>query len=304
MSDELDRRLDEALGSLRAADGGDDRWEALAQRIEGRLDEALPDLDVTAPPEFTDEDATRGSHLQAVPAPRPVRASRIPAMSGLALAAVVLIGVGITAVVVTQRVADQELAAASPAIQESAMAEQPSAVAPEAMPAPPPQRGWGAPGSEAFDRGAAEPAEMVELDRAGDGVGARARSPMRTSGSLGGTAMAGSEGWSPTVGEIGQGDRQEEASENVEEGALAGIDRETRRCRGAASSVRVELLVSRRGEVLSVQIPPPIAGTTQGTCIARALRGVALAPSSGRVERVVVVLPLSADAPLARRVAD
>ena len=196
-NDEIDRRIDEALRGWPVRERGENAWEALASRIEKRLDEALPVLDATEPPRFLDETDSSGTvpardlgvahpasgaPLGAAPASgsgaasatgaaarggrRARRRASAPLLGGLAVAAAALIGIGVTATLSTRDAESaSETVAIAPAADRSTLPRTPMARSAEPGsygPTGPPQ-GQVAPSQPAT--ATPEPAAGASVDR-------------------------------------------------------------------------------------------------------------------------------------------
>lgn len=273
-------RIDEVLRELgreRAAQAEPD-WDAMALRIEARLDDALPALaGVDDAPRFADEpaapreEATRPSAgAKVVPlAPRRAKGP-LYWLGGLAAAAAV--GLGITfglysfqaepaaesAAATLPATGWAERAAQSPAAPASAavMAEAEAAEMPLAAPAPPPAP---APAAEPAPR--AEPAAV-----------AAAPSPTpRTESIAPARAAAGA---SPADARLDETLARPTRAEVIS--ALQSVEPAVQRCLQARGEVaRASVQVGADGTVISVRVDPPYVGG-EARCIVDAVHGARL----------------------------
>ncbi|MCZ7683159.1 MAG: hypothetical protein M5U28_31880 [Sandaracinaceae bacterium] len=292
-------RVDAALRGLGARRRREPDWDALAARIDARLDEELEALDAEAPPRFEDEARTREPAVsQEVPAMRaappaaaPGGPERAPApvvelasrrsgvvvwLGGLAAAAAV--GLGITFGVTTLGAPAEELAAA-PAMQEAAPSAVPApaeaAWEGEAMAEMPAAEPEPLPAAAALMPGAPPPAappapEPVAAAPAPRAQAAPAPDLMDRVGS-GGSARGGA---APRPDEPAT-----PPSRAAILSALASVEPDVQRCLSERGQVaHVTMQVGAHGRVMSVRVSPPYAGG-EATCIVNALHAAQLPAS-------------------------
>ncbi len=291
-------RVDAALRGLGARRRREPDWDALAARIDARLDEELEALDVDAPPRFEDEVRTREPAVsQEVPAMRaappaaaPSAPERAPApvvelasrrsgvvvwLGGLAAAAAV--GLGITFGVTTLGAPAEELAAA-PATQEAAPSAVPApaeaawegaaAEMPAAEPEPLPAAAALLPGAPpAAAPPAPEPVAAAPAPRAQAAPAPDLMDRVGSGGSArGGAALRPDEPATPP-------------SRAAILTALASVEPDVQRCLSERGQVaHVTMQVGAHGRVMSVRVSPPYAGG-EATCIVNALRAAQLPAS-------------------------
>jgi outer membrane biosynthesis protein TonB len=301
-------RVDEVLRSLggeSAASGSDADWEAMAARIEQRLDDPLPPLEgFEQPPRFDDAEAERGPRVvgedvsgrRAAAGPPPADANVVTLetrrrkgplywMGGLAAAAAVGLGITFGMVSLDAEPAAESAAATLPSAAWEELAQAPQAApappaavmaeAAEPMPAPPATAApFAAPARAArnAEPSAAElPAELpAEAEVAAvDDMVAMGRPPLAR------RARAADRG-APPSSTLEPVQRPSRAAVLA---ALRSVEPTVQRCLQLRGEVaRASIQVGADGSVVSVRVDPPYAGE-EARCIVGAVRSARLPPS-------------------------